>query len=149
MIDLTPEQCSRVLDEARVAHVACIADGEPYVTPMSFVILGGVLHFRTALGRRIDALRNDPRVSISVVRLGEGGSWHSVLIRGRARIIDDDRLEADVIAALVHKYGDSPLAFSRPALLPEERPVVAVDALETTGRASTDPLGPAIHPGRV
>lgn len=149
MADLTDEECLRLLDEGRVAHVACIADGEPYVTPISYVILDGRIHFRTALGRRIDALQRDPRLSISVVKLGDGGSWRSVIVSGRARIIEDPAIEADVISALIHKYGDSPLAFSRPAVLPKARPVVAVDASDMTGRTSSDPLGPGIHPGRV
>ncbi|HSM02911.1 MAG TPA: pyridoxamine 5'-phosphate oxidase family protein [Acidimicrobiia bacterium] len=149
MKDLTVDECLRLLDEGRVAHVACIAEGQPYVTPMSYVMLGGLIHFRTALGRRVDALRRDPRLSISVASLGEGGSWRSVLVAGLARIIEDPAVEADVIAALIHKYGESPLAFSRPAVLPKARPVVAVDPSETTGRASGDPLGPGIHPGRV
>jgi len=149
MFDLSSEECLRLLEEGRVAHVACIADGEPYVTPMSYVVLDGRIHFRTALGRRVDALRRDPRLGISVAKLGDGGSWRSVVVRGHARFIEDARVEEEVIAALLRKYGDSPLAFSRPAVLPKARPVVAVDATEITGRSSGDLLGPALHPGRV
>jgi nitroimidazol reductase NimA-like FMN-containing flavoprotein (pyridoxamine 5'-phosphate oxidase superfamily) len=82
-------------------------------------------------------------------QLGEDDSWRSVLIRGTARFVDDRRIEEDVVAALIHKYGNSPLSFSKPTILPKERPVVAVDPVETTGRASGDPLSPGIHPGRV
>ncbi|MDP2624191.1 MAG: pyridoxamine 5'-phosphate oxidase family protein [Actinomycetota bacterium] len=149
MTTLNAAECAQVLEQARVAHVACIADGEPYVTPMSFVMIGGVLYFRTALGRRVDALRQDPRVSVSAAKIGEDDSWRSVLIQGTARFVDDGRIEEDVIAALIHKYGNSPLSVSKPAILPEESPVVAVDAAEMTGRSSGDPLSPGIHPGRV
>jgi nitroimidazol reductase NimA-like FMN-containing flavoprotein (pyridoxamine 5'-phosphate oxidase superfamily) len=149
MTTLNAVECAQVLEQARVAHLACIAAGEPYVTPMSFVMIGGVLYFRTALGRRVDALRQDPRVSVSAAKIGEDDSWRSVLIRGTARFVDDRRIEEDVVAALIHKYGNSPLSFSKPTILPKERPVVAVDPVETTGRASGDPLSPGIHPGRV
>jgi hypothetical protein len=149
MTPLNVVECAQVLEQARVAHLACIAAGEPYVTPMSFVMIGGVLYFRTALGRRVDALRQDPRVSVSAAKIGEDDSWRSVLIRGTARFVDDRRIEEDVVAALIHKYGNSPLSFSKPTILPKERPVVAVDPVETTGRASGDPLSPGIHPGRV
>ncbi|MCU0282008.1 MAG: pyridoxamine 5'-phosphate oxidase family protein [Acidimicrobiia bacterium] len=150
MIELTPGECRAVLEAGRVAHIAQIDGGEPYVTPMSFVVLGGDLVFRTGAGRRLAALRSDPRVCVEVSRPREDAGWESVLVWGRARLVDDPRLEAEAVAALLAKYHtESALGFSAPAVYPEERPVVAITPEKITGRASGGGLSAATRPGRL
>lgn len=148
MIELSPEECRAVLEQGRVAHIAQIDRDEPYVTPMSYVVLGGEFFFRTGQGRRLEALRRDPRVCVEVSRRREDAGWESVLLRGRARIVEDLRLEAEAIAALLTKYHtESALGFSAPAVHPEERPVVAITPEQVTGRASGHGLSAATRPG--
>jgi len=150
MIELNADQCREILEQGRVAHIAQIDGGAPYVTPMSYVMLGGDLVFRTGEGRRLEALRRDPRVCVEVSRPREDTGWESVMVRGRARFVTDSRLEEEAIAALLAKYhGESALGFSVPAVYPEERPVVAVTPEETTGRASGGGLSAATRPGRL
>ena len=150
MIEMTPDECRDVLEAGRVAHIAQIDGDEPYVTPMSFVVLGGDLLFRTGTGRRLAALRSDPRVCVEVSRPREDAGWESVLVWGQARLVDDPRLEAEAVAALLAKYHtESALGFSAPAVYPEERPVVAITPEKITGRASGGGLSAATRPGRL
>jgi nitroimidazol reductase NimA-like FMN-containing flavoprotein (pyridoxamine 5'-phosphate oxidase superfamily) len=149
MTALDAARCREVLDRARVAHIAQIAGGEPYVTPMSFVMLEGDLVFRTAPGQRVEALRADPRVCIEVTVIAADESWESVVLRGRARLDDDPTREAAVVAALLAKYhSDSPLAYATPEALPAERQVVTIQIDEVSGRTSGS--GPeTTRPGRL
>ena len=62
MNDLTPEQCRTVLEEGMVAHPGVISDGEAYVSPMSYVLIGDDIVFRTLVGRPIEAIKEHPRV---------------------------------------------------------------------------------------
>jgi nitroimidazol reductase NimA-like FMN-containing flavoprotein (pyridoxamine 5'-phosphate oxidase superfamily) len=149
MIDLSSEECARVLEEGRIAHVGCISEGRPYVTPMSYVVIGGDVCFRTGPGRRVDALRTDPRVCIEVTIAHEDDDWESVLFWGEGRFVTDATLEADVIAALLHKYDASPLGIGAPRILPRENPVIAVTPEDLTGRASRAGMGGATRPGRL
>lgn len=150
MIELTPDECRAVLETGRVAHIAQVDGDEPYVTPMSFVMLGGEFCFRTGAGRRLEGLRRDPRVCVEVSRPREDTGWESVIFRGRARVVDDPRREAEAIAALIAKYHtESALGFSAPAVYPEERPVVAIAPEQVTGRASGGGLSAATRPGRL
>lgn len=150
MIELTADRCRTILEEGRVAHIAQIDGDAPYVTPMSYVLLGEDLVFRTGPGRRLEALRRDPRVCIEVSQPREDTGWESVIVRGQARLITDPRREQEAIAALLAKYhSESALGFSAPAVYPEERPVVAVTPEETTGRASGGGLSTSTRPGRL
>jgi nitroimidazol reductase NimA-like FMN-containing flavoprotein (pyridoxamine 5'-phosphate oxidase superfamily) len=117
---------------------------------MSFVMLGGDFVFRTGTGRRLTGLRSDPRVCVEVSRPREDTGWESVLLWGRARLVDDPRLEAEAVAALLAKYhSESALGFSAPAIYPEERPVMAISPERVTGRASGAGLSAATRPGRL
>jgi hypothetical protein len=150
MIELTPEECRDLLEDGRVAHIAQVDRGEPYVTPMSYVMLRGDLCFRSGPGRRLDALRRDPRVCVEVSRPRADGGWESVVFRGTARLVDDTALEAEAIAALLAKYhSETALGFSAPAVFPEERPVLAITPEQVTGRASGGGLSAATRPGRL
>lgn len=150
MRDLGPEECREVLEAGRVAHLAVISEGEPYVTPLSYVLRGDELLFRSAPGRRADALAADPRVCLEVSRTREDTGWESVVLWGTARRVEDPGVHADVVAALLAKYHtESALGFSAPAVFPEERHVVAVSIERLTGRASGGGFSASTRPGRL
>ncbi|MDX1691253.1 MAG: pyridoxamine 5'-phosphate oxidase family protein, partial [Acidimicrobiia bacterium] len=86
MDELSIEQSERILAEQRVAHLGLVDDGEPYVTPLSYVVLDGDVYYRTGPGRRHDALASDPRVCVEVTRNDDAG-WVSVIFWGEARVV--------------------------------------------------------------
>ncbi len=150
MEELSRERAVGLLTSEAVAHVATA--GDPYVTPISFVVLGDELYFRTVPGRRLDAIKQDPRVCVEASHVDEAGNWESVLVFGAARLVDDPNREADVIAALLAKYhGASQGLFSLGGGRPfDPQPVaVAVPLTEVTGRSSGGGLSPRTRPGRL
>ena len=137
MRELALDDCWKIIHEERVAHVALVDGGEPYVTPLSYVIHDGDLVFRTVAGRRVEALRRSPRVCVEISRDTPGEGWESVVLWGTARFVDDPSTEAAVVAALLAKYhSESALGFSSPSVFPEERFVVAVTPEDVSGRTS-------------
>jgi len=114
METLTRDEALEILIEEPVAHLGVISNGVPYVTPMSFVVADGRVRFRTMAGRKLDAIRANPAVSIEVSRYdGETGAWVSVIVEGNAYLVDDDASRQETIALLFAKYEDvigSPLS---------------------------------------
>jgi len=105
MEPLSREEALRVLEEAPVAHLGMIDRGMPYVTPMSFVFSDDRVLFRTMAGRKLDALRANPNVCVEASRLDEEtGDWHSVIVSGQAREVDEDSVQQATVAALLRKY---------------------------------------------
>lgn len=149
MIELTLAQCERILAEEPTAFVACLSEGEPYVAPMSYVINGGDICFRTGRGRRTEALAVDPRVCVAVSRSADDGGWDSVILWGEARAVEDPDRESEIIADLLRKYGESGFEIAVNQHLPVDKPVYAVTPDRMSGRTSGGGLSPSTHPGRL
>jgi len=105
MQPLTRQQAFDLLDREPVAHLGIIFDGEPYVCPMSFVVDGDRILFRTLAGMKLDGIRANPRVCVEVSSFDEEtGDWDSVIARGTARFVDGDDVRQKTIAQLFSKY---------------------------------------------
>jgi nitroimidazol reductase NimA-like FMN-containing flavoprotein (pyridoxamine 5'-phosphate oxidase superfamily) len=117
------------------------------------VFFGSQLAFRTAPGRRTEALEVDPRVSLEVSRYeAETGSWSSAIASGTVRFVrDDPAKEQLVIDGLFEKYRDAyDNLLSVPAGFPPGiRFIVVVDIDEISGRTSGGFMGPRTRPGRL
>jgi len=106
MESITAEQARRFLDESLVAHIGVISEGEPYVTPISFVVDEDRILFRTKPGKRHEAMLENPVVSIETSTFDkETGDWTSVIVRGRAAEVDDDATITLTVQLLFQKYG--------------------------------------------
>lgn len=150
---MTRDQAIAFLVAQDVGHLAVIDNGEPYVSPLSFVVAGDVLYFRTRPGRRLTALKANPRLCVEVSTVDDAaGMWSSVCVWGNAEILKDPSREADVVAMLLGKYADAAepvLSFAKGPNLGHEASVVAVPIDAITGRVSGSELGTHIRPGRL
>lgn len=105
MEPLTREQAFDLLGREPVAHLGLILDGEPCVYPMSYVLDGERILFRTMAGAKLDGIRANPRVCIEVSTFdAETGDWQSVIVRGTASFVDSDTARQNLIAQLFEKY---------------------------------------------
>ena len=73
MGDISEDPAASVLQRAEVGHVAGIADGRPYVTPISFVFDRGSIYMRMFPGRRLSAMKVNPEIRFEIVSYREGG----------------------------------------------------------------------------
>lgn len=153
METLTREQALRILEEAPVAHLGLISEARPYVTPMSFVIDGDRVLFRTKPGKKFEAIKENPEVCIEASRFDEeSGRWASVIVTGTARESRDPATEQLTVERLFRKYSrslGSPL--SRDGLQPLSGfpHVIEVRIEEVTGMSSGGGLRARTRPGRL
>lgn len=151
MDELAPAEVSKLLATEMVGHIGVALDGVPYVTPISYVLVGEDLCFRTGAGRRIDAIRANPSVSIEVMRIDDG-RWESVIAAGTAREIDDDNEAQIIISELLIKYSEqigSSLTGGARKPVPEPGIIVAVKLDEVSGRSSGSWFSIPTRPGRL
>lgn len=133
---LDEHEISQLLATALVAHVAVVDGDVPYVGPLSFVYANGVLAFRTMDGRRLEAIKHNPAVSVEITDTGPGvADWTSVIIAGEASILDAANATT-FVSRLVAKYraayGGSPPDW----LTDDGAHVVVVTPTAISGRAS-------------
>ncbi len=149
---LNLQEIEQLLDEGRVAHIAVVDDEVPYVSPLSYIYTNGSVAFRTLEGRRVRALRANPRTCIEVTRYDEEtGDWSSVIGFGDAELVEDDVVAGAFVAQLLRKYDQSfEQLFGVPNRpLPAPGHVVRVPLDSVEGRCSGRFLGTKTRPGRL
>lgn len=109
---LTPDQCGAVLERNSSGVLAVAGDGGyPYAVPLSYVWKDGKLWFHWAVeGHKLDAIRADSRASFCVIDQDKTVPeeyttyYRSVIVFGRARVLDDPAEKRQAIEALSQKY---------------------------------------------
>ena len=152
MESITEAEAREFLEGSSVIHFGVIAEGEPYVSPMSFVVDGDRLLFRTKPGRRFRAIESEPVVSLEASDFHpETGDWISVVIRGRAAEVTDEETMQRTHHLLFEKYEgamDPMLSRGEPGL-PVTSHVFEVSIDEMTGRVSATGFAFRTKPGRI
>lgn len=80
--NLSEEQSREVLRRERVARLGCIADGFPYVVPVNYIFDSEFAFVHSLPGRKVTAMRENPRVCLQVDEIEDDWSWKSVLALG-------------------------------------------------------------------
>ncbi|HSI97600.1 MAG TPA: TIGR03668 family PPOX class F420-dependent oxidoreductase [Gaiellaceae bacterium] len=125
----------RRVSDSRVARLATTdPDGRPHLVPIVFVLAGDTLYSavdakpkRSRTLRRIENARRRPEVAVLVDHYDEdwGRLWW-VLLRGRARVLDEGKEAERALTLLVEKHEQYREA--APGL-----PVLAIDVKEWRG----------------
>jgi len=143
-----------LLREAEVGRLATCGGGEPYVVPVSFVYHDGrIIIHGSGEGRKMENIVSNPRVCFEVDQSEkmEGGRpcdysfrYMSVVVQGRARVLDGDNERLVALRRLTDKYAPS----KGRALTAEDLrrypslAVVEVVVDSMTGRRSPSPSRP-------
>lgn len=141
------------LTGSMVAHIGVVTNGEPYVTPMSFVVDDNRVLFRTKPGKRFEALAANPLVCIEVSTFDEKtGDWTSVIVRGKAKERTDDEITTRTIELLLEKYQSvvgTPLGHGGLQPMATFPHVVEVPIDEISGMTSGRGFSYRTRPGRL
>ena len=79
---LNDSQARELLQSARVGRLGCIANGEPYITPINYNFEDDCVYSHSLAGLKITALRKNPRACIQVDQVDGDLRWKSVLAFG-------------------------------------------------------------------
>lgn len=129
------DEVEDLLHRRHVGHLACVADGRPYVVPIAYAYAGGAIYGHTLPGRKFTALRADPRVCFEVVERADGAAWGSVMAEGVYEELTDPaerqaalRLLAGVWPTAVPPTDDAPGVVFRLRLTEKTGRFVALEA---------------------
>jgi uncharacterized protein len=139
---LSPDEIERLLQDEQVGRLAVLAEGEPYVVPVTYAYGEGCLYAHAVLGRKLAALRAHPRVGFEV-DARDGQTWRSVVAEAVFEELTDPAARR---AALAHLSG------KQPAVLPVGVPgvVFRLRLTATSGRLvrTRPPVAPGEAPDR-
>jgi uncharacterized protein len=83
--ELTAAQCEEVLARTSVGRLACARHDQPYVVPVSFYLEHSekALYSFSAVGQKVDWMRDNPKVCVEVDEIHERLHWTTVVVFGR------------------------------------------------------------------
>lgn len=116
--ELSPAEARELLSTGRIARLGCIAEGSPYVVPVNYVFDGDTIYVHSLPGRKVMAMRADPRVCLQVDHIEHEWSWRSVLVTGRYEELTNRQERSCALSRLLGRF---------PKLTPVES-VIAEDA---------------------
>ena len=135
---LSREECLAVLDRGTSGVLAVHGDdGYPYAVPLSYAYEDGQLWFHCArTGHKLDAILRDPKVTFcvvdrdQVVPLEYTTYFRSVILFGKARVLEDPAEIRTALEKLALRYAPEDSEAHREAILEKELP--ALVAIEVT-----------------
>ena len=89
--ELTHHQCVEVLERIEMGRLACSRLDQPYVVPIRFSYDAdrNCLYGFSSLGRKIEWMRENPKVCVEVEDIESNDRWTTLVIFGRYEEIDD------------------------------------------------------------
>ena len=100
-----PPDVERLLtSEPLLAHLATCRGGKPHVAPLWYTYDDGVVEVVTT-GRKLENLRENPYVSLSVEKSTGGDPEWMVTLRGRATVVEDEAAFRAANRRINRKYG--------------------------------------------
>jgi uncharacterized protein len=108
---LSNEEARALLGECRTGRLGCVADGGPYVVPVSYIFSGNYVYIHSYPGRKIKALRENPRACLQVDRIKDTYNWRSAIAFGQYEEVIDEEERYRAFRQLLSRF---------PALTPVE-----------------------------
>jgi PPOX class probable F420-dependent enzyme len=120
-ISMTPEEMAAFLEGGHTIVVATVGrDGVPHLAPMWYVMEAGMVVFRSfTKSQKILNLQRDSRVTVLLETGEKYEELKGVMIRGKARLVDDPAYTLGIYGRLAGKYamvGDAPVVLEGEAL---------------------------------
>ncbi|MBL8189453.1 MAG: pyridoxamine 5'-phosphate oxidase family protein [Acidobacteria bacterium] len=100
---LSIEDSLKILSDGKLGRLGCIADDEPYVVPINYFFDGEHIYVHSLAGKKINALRANPRACLQVDEIEDSYHWRSVLVYGNYEEINDEHLRERMLAELFRR----------------------------------------------
>ncbi|HEY0565965.1 MAG TPA: pyridoxamine 5'-phosphate oxidase family protein [Terriglobales bacterium] len=80
--EMKREDCLIVLAQATIARLACSLHDQPYVVPVFIAREDDYLYVFSTHGKKIEWMRENPKVCVQVDQVSSPTEWKSVLVNG-------------------------------------------------------------------
>ena len=117
-----------------LGRLGCIADGLPYVVPINYYFDGDDIYSHATPGKKIDAMRSNPRVCLQVDDIKDSYNWRSVIAYGTYEEISDEAEQAKIMEKLFARVPDMTPVESRQSIELKTIVVFRIKLDKITGR---------------
>ena len=89
-----------ILREGSLGRLGCIAAGWPYVVPVNYFFDGKDIYIHSLPGKKVNALRANPRVCLQVDEIKDTYHWRSVIAYGIFEEVSTEAARERVLSKL-------------------------------------------------
>ena len=86
---LSYKESQDILSQGHLGHLGCVTDRGPYVVPVSYIYHEGSIYVHSTVGKKIQALRQQPQTCLQVQEVKNGYTWRSAIAFGKYQEITD------------------------------------------------------------
>jgi nitroimidazol reductase NimA-like FMN-containing flavoprotein (pyridoxamine 5'-phosphate oxidase superfamily) len=101
---LTQDETRSLLVGGGIGRLGCIDNGAPYVVPVSYVFHENSIYSHSLVGRKIRALRKNPRACLQVDEVKDSYHWRSALAFGLYEEVTDERERRWAMRRLLSRF---------------------------------------------
>lgn len=89
--ELTTAQCEEFLTQALIGRLSCAKANQPYIVPVSLYFDSDekCLYSFSTVGKKIQWMRDNPKVCVEVDEITDEFHWTTVLVTGRYQEVGD------------------------------------------------------------
>jgi uncharacterized protein len=87
--EMTLEECREALAKTGFGRLACAHENQPYVVPIFFAVEGDCVYAFSGSGRKVEWMRENPRVCLEIDSVKSWKDWTSVVALGRYEELPD------------------------------------------------------------
>ena len=103
-VRLSEDESLKLIERARVARLGCIVDGGPYVVPINCYYSDGCLYSHSLQGKKISALRENPKACLQFDEVESDLEWRSVLAFGTYEEIGTPVERSEILNKLLQRF---------------------------------------------
>ena len=82
VVPASNQECEELLRRVPFGRLACALDNQPYVVPVAFSYEPGCIYVFSTVGKKIEWMRQNPKVCLQVDEIGNRSNWTSAVING-------------------------------------------------------------------
>jgi uncharacterized protein len=101
---LSNEEAFALISECRVGRLGCVTGGGPYVVPVSYILNGNSIYIHSLPGRKVRALRENPRACLQVDEIKDDSHWRSAIAFGHYEEVSDEGELKWVLRRLLSRF---------------------------------------------
>ena len=101
---LTDNEAQTLLRRNLIGRLGCIARGEPYVVPINYLFDAGTVYSHSLPGKKIEALRTNPRACLQVDEIETDTEWRSVIAYGNYEEVHSPVERGTILNKLLSRF---------------------------------------------
>lgn len=82
IIPMSQQDCAELLGRVSIGRLACALDNQPYVVPVGFAYERPHVYVFSTLGKKIEWMRQNPKVCLQADEVSNRSNWNSVIVTG-------------------------------------------------------------------